>query len=96
MKFSIRKILVFSFLLVTFIAITFVLVQSYFWFQRHERERVEQDYLPVAESLGAIIDTIFNARLSLLKQVAEEVSEAGIHTEKARKIVESINYRACA
>ncbi len=93
MKFSIRKILVFSFLLVTLIAITFGLVQHYFWLHKHERERVEQDYLRVAESLGVIIETIFNARLSLLKQVSEEVSEAGINTEKAQKIVESVHYR---
>ncbi|MCL4476615.1 MAG: ATP-binding protein [Nitrospirae bacterium] len=93
MKFSIRKILVFSFLFVTLITITFGLVQRYFWLHKHERDRVEQDYLPVAESLGTIIETIFTARLSLLKQVSEEVSEAGINTEKAQRIVESVHYR---
>ncbi|HBR22778.1 MAG TPA: hypothetical protein DD713_09575, partial [Nitrospiraceae bacterium] len=93
MKFSIRKILVFSFLFVTLIAITFGLVQRYFWLHSHERERVEQDYLPTIESLGTIIETIFNARLSLLKQVSKEVSEAGINTEEAQKIVESVHYR---
>ncbi|PIP70711.1 MAG: hypothetical protein COW90_03790, partial [Nitrospirae bacterium CG22_combo_CG10-13_8_21_14_all_44_11] len=92
-QYPIRKILVSSFFILTFLAVTVGLVQRYFWLQKHERDRVEQDYLPVAESLGTIIETVFNTRLSLLKQVSEEVSEAGIDTEKAQKIVESVHYR---
>ncbi len=93
-QFSIKKILIFSFLLTIFIALTFGLAQRYFWLVKHERERTEQDYLPVAEAMGKIIEGSLNQRLVLLSQVSEEVLKAGINnTNKLQKIVESVHYR---
>ncbi len=92
--FSIKNILVFSFLLVTAIAISSLLLQRYFWLNKHERERIEQDYLPVAESFGKIIEGNLAQRLLLLTQVSEEVLKAGVNnTNKLQKIVESVHYR---
>jgi signal transduction histidine kinase len=90
---SIQKILILSFLLVTSVALIFVLIQRYFWFNKHERERTEKDYLPVAEAMGEIIDDHFHRRLVLLTQVSEEILKTGININKAQKIVESVHYR---
>lgn len=92
--FSIKNILILSFLLVTSVAMTFMLTQQYFWLSKHEMERTKQDYLPIAESFGKIIEDILNQRLTLLTQVSEEVLKAGINnTDKLQKIVESVHHR---
>lgn len=92
-QFRIKNILVFSFLSVVLIAICLVLSQQCFWLSKHERGTVEKDYLPVAESVGRTIDIILNERVLLLKHVSEEVLKAGLHTDKAQKIVENAHYR---
>lgn len=92
-QFSIKKILIFSFLLVASIAMTFVLTQRYFWLAKNERERTWQDYLPVAESFGKIIEGSLNQRLILLTQVSEEILKTGMNIDKSQKIVESVHYR---
>lgn len=91
--FSIKKILIFLFMIVTLVAISFGLIQRYFWLQKHERERIEQDYLPVAESMGNTVEIALNTRLAVLKQVADEVLKAGINSDEAQKIVENVHYR---
>ncbi len=86
--------LIFSFLLVTFLAISFMLTQRYFWLVKHEREEVEQDYLLIAEAIGKIVADNLNQRLVLLTQVSGEVLKAGIdNTNKLQEIVESVHYR---
>lgn len=91
--FSIKKILVVSFLFVTVIAIAFVLTQRYIWLQKHERDRIEQDYLPIAESMGKNVEIDLSIRFDLLRQVSHEVLKAGINSDEAQKIVESVHYR---
>lgn len=66
-QFSIKQILILSFLFVALVAATVMLGQRYFWLTKHERERTEQDYLPVAESFGKIIEGSLNQRLILLR-----------------------------
>lgn len=93
-QFSIKKILVASFLSVTIIAIAFGLIQRYFWLQKHIREEeIRQDSLPVAESMGKQVEIVLNTRLAVLKQVADEISKAGISSGEAQKIIESVHYR---
>ena len=77
----------------TVITIAFGLIQRYIWLQKHEKKSIEQAYLPVAEAMGKIIEDSLNKRLILLSQVSEEVLKAGIDTDKAQKIVESVHYR---
>jgi len=91
--FSIKKILIFLFLIVPLVTISFSLVQRYFWLQKHERERIEQDYLPVAESMGKTVEIALNRRLAVLKQVSNEVLKAGINSNEVQKIIESVHYR---
>jgi signal transduction histidine kinase len=92
-QFSIKKILILSFLLITFTIVTIILVQQYFWFTNHEKERTEQDYLPVAEAMGEIIEYHFNKRFVLLTQISEEILRTGINADKAQKIMESVHRR---
>ena len=92
-QFSIRKILVFSSIIVAITALTFALVQRYFWLRTHERQGIEQNYLPVAELMGKMVEITLNSRISLLKQVSYEVLETGINSQEAQKIVESVHYR---
>lgn len=92
-QFSIKKILIFSFLLVTSIALAFVLIQRYAWLAKHERERTEQDYLPIAEAIGKIIEYDLNQELVLLARLSEEMLNIDINADKAQKIIESVHYR---
>lgn len=92
-RFSIRTILMSSFILVAIITTTFGLIQRYIWLNQHERDRIWEDYLPVAESMGRIIDMTINHRLSLLTQVSDEVSKAWMNNEKLQAIVETAHFR---
>lgn len=83
---SIKRILILSFLLITFTVVTIILVQQYFWLTSHERERIEQDYLPVTEAMGEIIEYHFNKRFVLLTQVSEEILKTGINADKSQII----------
>lgn len=92
-RFSIRTILISSFILIAVIVTAFALIQRYIWLNHHERERIREDYLPVAESVGKIIDMTINLRLLLLKQVSDEVSKARMNNEKLQAILETVHFR---
>lgn len=91
--FSIKTVLISSFILIAIIMTSFSLVQRYIWLNSHERDKITEDFMPVAESMGRIIEMTLNQRLTLLTQVSEEVIKAGMNPERMQSIVESVHFR---
>lgn len=92
-QYSIKKILFLSFLSVTLITIIFGLFHRYIWFIRHERKSLQQEYLPLVEAFGKIIEDMIAQKIVLLSKVTKEIPLNGIDINKSQKIIESVHYR---
>ncbi|MFN3481005.1 MAG: cache domain-containing protein, partial [Thermodesulfovibrionales bacterium] len=91
--FSIRTILILSFILIAIIMTSISLVQRYIWLDRHERDKITEDYMPIAESMGKIIEMTLIRRLTLLTQVSNEVIKTGMNPERMQSIIETAHFR---
>ncbi|MCS7215788.1 MAG: ATP-binding protein [Thermodesulfovibrio sp.] len=93
MKISIKKLLIFSFLLVAFFSISFLLVQRVIWIYKHEKEHTSENYLITVRAVGMNMEQRINENFIRLKSIAKEVYEAGLHTKSPQKIIENFHSR---